>query len=133
MGWLLASIDGMALREVADVNQCLPAVGWDVELVEERTRATAQLRHAYGLAGRAMRVPHGVGATLGDTGEERLRGQRPVDGRLRAETESRYAAHEPLFDSVDRTTLTVDDVVMTVFVKAAFIEIGFSADRLIPR
>jgi hypothetical protein len=61
-----------------------------------------------------MRVPHCVGATLGDTGEERLRGQRPVDERLRAETESRYAAHELLFDSVDRTTLTVDDVVRAV-------------------
>jgi hypothetical protein len=34
---------------------------------------------------------------------------------------------------VDRTTLTVDDALKAVFVKAAFIEIGFSADLMIPR
>jgi hypothetical protein len=69
----------MALREVADVNERLPAVSWDLELVEERTRATAQLRHAHGLAGRTVCVPHGVGTALGDPCEERLSGQRPVD------------------------------------------------------
>jgi hypothetical protein len=34
---------------------------------------------------------------------------------------------------VDRTTLTVDDAPKAVFVKAAFIEIGFSAELMIPR
>jgi len=34
---------------------------------------------------------------------------------------------------VDRTTLTVDDALKAVFVKAAFIKIGFSADLMIPR
>ena len=38
--------------------------------------------------------------------EERLRSERPVDGRLGVEAESRYAAHELVFDSVDRTTET---------------------------
>ena len=36
---------------------------------------------------------HGIGAAFGDSGEERLRGERPIDARLRAETESGDAAH----------------------------------------
>ena len=52
----------------------------------------------------AMGVPDGVRAALGDPGEKRLGSERPVDGRLRIEAESGYAAHGLLFDSVDRTT-----------------------------
>ena len=47
-----------------------------------------------------MGVADGVGAALGDAGEERLRSERPVDGRLRIEAESGYAAHGLVFDSV---------------------------------
>ncbi len=92
---------GMPLREVADVDECLGGLRGDVELVEEGARSTAELRHTRLPGGvPAVRVADGVGAALGDSREERLGGQRPVDARVRTEAESRYAAHEPLFDSV---------------------------------
>ena len=94
----------VALREVADVDERLRRAGRDGELVEERARAAAQLRHARATVRGAMGVPDGVRAALGDPGEKRLGSERPVDGRLRIEAESSYAAHELLFDSVDRTT-----------------------------
>ena len=55
------------------------AVGGTDELVEERARAAAELRHVDLAADRAVRVADGVGAALGDTREQRLRGQRPID------------------------------------------------------
>jgi hypothetical protein len=51
-----------------------------------------------------MGVADRIRAALGNSREKRLGSERPVDGRLRIEAESGYAAHEPLFDSVDRTT-----------------------------
>ena len=96
---------GVPLREVAHVDERLARVRrGDDELVEESAGAAAELRHVDLAVGDAVRVPDGVGSALGDPREQRLRGQRPLDGRVRTEAESRYAAHEPLFDSVDRTT-----------------------------
>ena len=94
----------VALREVAHVDERLRRAGRDGELVQERARTAAQLRHARSTLRAAMGVPDGVRAALGDPGEKRLGSERPVDGRLRIEAESGYAAHELLFDSVDRTT-----------------------------
>ena len=93
----------MTLREVAHVDERLGRAGRDVELVEEGARAAPKLRDA-DLAVAAVGVPDRIGAPLGDSGEQSLRGERPVDGRLRTEAESRYAAHGLLFDSADRTT-----------------------------
>ena len=50
-----------------------------------------------------MGVADGVGPALRDTREESLRGQRPIDRRVRTEAESGYAAHEPSLDSGNRT------------------------------
>ena len=95
---------GMTLREVPDVDEGLARLGRDRELVQQRARAAAELRDPGATALAAMGVPDRIGAALCDSREQRLRGERPVDGRLRIEAESGYAAHEPLFDSVDRTT-----------------------------
>ena len=47
-----------------------------------------------------MRVADGICAALGNPREERLGRERPIDARIRTEAESRYAAHEPLLDSM---------------------------------
>ncbi len=94
----------MTLREVPNVDEGLARLRRHRELVEQRARAAAELRHLRGRALAAMCVSDGVGTALGDAREQGLRGQRPVDGRVRIEAESGDAAHELLFDSVDRTT-----------------------------
>ena len=40
-----------------------------------------------------MRVADGVGAALGDPGQQRLRGERPLDARLGAKAVSGDSAH----------------------------------------
>jgi hypothetical protein len=66
-----------------------------------------------------MRIADGIRAALGDPREERLGRERPIGVRIRTEAESRYAAHEPLFDSKSDATHTVDDRCDVVFVNAA--------------
>jgi hypothetical protein len=83
----------MALREVSDVDEGLAGLGRNRELVEEPARTAPKLRHARAAARAAVGVADGIRTALGDSGEERLSGERPVDGRLRIEAESGYAAH----------------------------------------
>ena len=96
MGWLFAVDLGMALRVVADVDERLRCVLRDRDLVEERARAAAELRDGDGSVGSAGRIPDGVGAALGDPGEERLRRERPTDRRVGAQAVSGYAAHDAI-------------------------------------
>lgn len=84
----------VTLREIAHVDERLRRAGWDGELVQERARTAAQLRHTRAALRGAMGVPDGVRTALGNPGEKRLGSERPVNGRLGIEAESRYAAHE---------------------------------------
>jgi hypothetical protein len=80
------------LRVVADVDERLSGVLGDTDAVEELARARALLVDPDGTLA-AMGVAHGVGAALGDPGQERLRGERPVDARGRAQAIAGDPAH----------------------------------------
>ena len=84
----------VTLREVAHVDQRLPGLLRDGELVEKCARAAAELRHARAALGAAMGVSDGVRAAFGDPREKCLGSECPVDGRLGIEAESGYSAHE---------------------------------------
>ena len=84
----------VALREVPDVDQRLARRPAGTE--SSSSNALAPPRSfvtRVGAARAAMGVADGVGAALGDAGEQRLRSERSVDGRLRIEAESGDAAH----------------------------------------
>ena len=83
----------VTLCEVAHVNQRLLRLRRNGELVEERARTAAELRHARVARCAAMGISDGVRAALGDPGQKRLGSERPVDGRLGIEAESGYSAH----------------------------------------
>ena len=65
------------LRVVADVHQRLARRGGDEDGLEQGARSRLLLVHLERPL-RAVRVADGVCAALGDPGEQRLRGQRPV-------------------------------------------------------
>ena len=69
---------GMALGVVADVHQDLVGVLGDLDAVEELAGAGALLVDV-DAAAVPIRVPDGVGAALGDTGEQSLSSERPID------------------------------------------------------
>ena len=73
----------MALRVVPHVHEQLVRVGGHAHPVEQLRRGRALLHDAWRSvsAGRAVRVADGVGAALGDRGQQCLRGQRPLDAR----------------------------------------------------
>ena len=83
----------VALRVVADVEQNLSRVGGYRDPVEHPARAGALLVEGHRTSRRAVRVPNGVGAPLGDPGQECLGGPRPVDSARPTEAVSRNTAH----------------------------------------
>jgi hypothetical protein len=82
----------VSLRVVADMDEDLPGGGGDQDRVEEGARPGLLLVHLE-LPDIAVRIPDGVGATLGDAGEKRLRGQRSVHPRSGPEAVASDAAH----------------------------------------
>ena len=93
-GWLLAAIDGVALRVVAHVDERLDGVRRNRDLVEQLAGPGALLVHLDRAARPPVGVPDGVGAALGDPGEERLGREGPVDARGAAEAIAGNAAHQ---------------------------------------
>ena len=85
---------GMALGVVADVHEHLRRRRRDVHLVQQRAGAGAALVDGHEGAGAAVRVPDRIRATLGDSGQERLRGQRALHARLGAQTVSGNTTHK---------------------------------------
>jgi hypothetical protein len=83
----------MALRVVAHVDERLDGVGRDLDPIEQLARAGALLEHVDGTVRNPVRVPDGVGAALGDPGQQRLRRERPVDARRGAQAIAGNAAH----------------------------------------
>src|SRR5438128_284954 len=85
----------MALRVVANVDQRLARLERKLEALEQGARARPLLVAAdAAVAGRAVGVARRVGAALGDSCEEGLRGERAVDARLRAQAVSGDATHD---------------------------------------
>ena len=84
----------VALRVVADVDEELGGRLRHGDPLEELARGRALLRHdRIGVVRAAVGVADGVGAALGDPGQQRLRRERPVDGAARGKAVSRDAAH----------------------------------------
>ena len=83
---------GMALGVVADVHQDLVGVLGDLDAVEELAGAGA-LFVDVDTAAVPIRVPDGVGAALGDSGEQSLSSERPIDVALRTQAVSGNPAH----------------------------------------
>jgi hypothetical protein len=84
----------MALRVVADVDEELARMCRHGDPVEQPARGRALLRaHRIFVLPAAIRVADRVGATIGDTGEQCLRSERPVDAASRREAISSDAAH----------------------------------------
>jgi RNA polymerase primary sigma factor len=100
---------GMPLRVVADVQQRLGRVPRDDDLVQQRARSAAELRHFYGAVPTAEGIPDRVAAALRDSGEQSLRRERPLDGRIRTQAVTGYSAHETRCNSWIGRTLRVDD------------------------
>ena len=69
----------VALRVVADVDQRLRRVARHEDPVEQLARAAALLADRDRSDLGAVGVPDGVGAALGDSGQERLGCERPID------------------------------------------------------
>ena len=76
------------------------------DVLEQRARAGALLLDLDGAAVRAVGVPDRVGAALGDSGEERLGRERPVDRARCAQAVSGDSAHllENPFDETSDST-----------------------------
>ena len=72
----------VALRVVAHVDEHLVRVAGTCDRVEQLARAGALLHDPDARADPAERVPGRVGTAFGDPGEQRLRGERPLDARL---------------------------------------------------
>jgi len=79
---------GVALGVVAHVNEHLARVLRDLDPVEELARAGALLVDVDAAAAVAIRVPDRVRAALGNTGQQSLRCERPLDVALSTQTES---------------------------------------------
>jgi hypothetical protein len=84
----------VTLCVVTHVNERLDGFPRDRDLIEERARAGALLVDLDRAARAAVGVPDGVGAALGDPGEQRLGRERPVDGRGAAQAIAGDAAHQ---------------------------------------
>ena len=84
----------MALREIADVNECLDDIVWELDGVEELRRARSLLVEGHRRRAAAVGVTGGVSASLGDTCEKCLRRERPIDARVGREAVSRDSAHQ---------------------------------------
>ena len=70
----------MALRVVANVDEELVRVRRHRDAVEQAARGRPLLRdHRILVLATPIGVPDCVGAAIGDSGEQRLRSQRPVD------------------------------------------------------
>jgi len=84
----------VALRVVAHVDEELGRGGGNVDPLQELARGCPLLRHdRVGIAGNAVRVPDRVGSPLGDPGQQRLRGERPIDAATGREAVSGDSAH----------------------------------------
>jgi len=83
----------MALRVVPDMNQEFGRTLRNGDLVEQRARARTLLVHRHALAGRAVGVTDGVGAALGDSRQESLSRERPLERARGSEAISGDSAH----------------------------------------
>ena len=84
----------MALGVVANVDEQLVRMGRHADPVEQATCRSPLLGDDRVLVlSASICVPHGVGAAIGDSREQRLRSERPVDAAPRGKTVSSYAAH----------------------------------------
>jgi len=94
-GWLLAAIEGVAFRVVADVDEQLAGAGGHRDSLEQH-RSWRPLLHERGIdvAYRAVGIADGVSASLGDCRQQGLRGERPVDARARGKAIAGNAAHQ---------------------------------------
>ena len=83
---------GMALGVVAHVDEHLARVLRDLDAVEELARAGALLVDV-NVAAVPIRVPDRVGAALGDTGQQSLSSERPIDLAFGTQAVSGDSAH----------------------------------------
>ena len=83
----------VTLRVVPNVDEELGRVPGHVDPVEQGGSAGALLVDADAAVLDTVGVPDGVGAALGDAGEEGPRCDRPVDAALRVEAVASYSAH----------------------------------------
>ena len=72
---------GVALCVVAHVEEHLAGVGRDRDVLEHGAGAATLLVHTIEPLRRAVRIADGVGAALGDRGEQGLSGASPIDAR----------------------------------------------------
>jgi hypothetical protein len=95
----------VALRVVPDVQERLGRCGRDGDLLQEGAGSRSLLANGHRAGVRAIRVPDGVGAPLGDSGEQSLRGERPVDVAAGAQAVSGNSAHKlEALDPLSATT-----------------------------
>ena len=87
---------GVALRVVANVNEGLGGAGRQLESVEEGGRTGSLLVDRDLLPRTSVGVADGVGTALGDAGQQRLRGKRPIDTGIGVQTVSRDTAHQEI-------------------------------------
>ena len=84
----------MALRVVPDVDEQLVRVLGHADPVEQVARGRPLLRDdGIRVLLAAICVPDRIGSAVGDTGEQRLRSERPVDATAGREAISSDAAH----------------------------------------
>jgi hypothetical protein len=90
---MIVALDhGMALGVVAHVDEHLARVLRDLDAVEKLARAGALLVDV-NVAAVSVRIPDCVGAALGDSGQQSLGGERPVDVALSAQAVSGDSAN----------------------------------------
>ena len=85
---------GVALRELAHVDERLGGVVWQLDAVEERRCPRPLLVDMHAAVSSAVRVSDGIGTTLGDPGEQGLRGQRPINRRGGVDAEAGNSTHQ---------------------------------------
>jgi hypothetical protein len=90
---------GVALGVVANVDEHLGGVVGDADAIEERTGTGALLANRDAPA-RAVGIADGVGATLGDSRQQSLGGERAVEVAVRVEVVSGDSAHIRVFNLV---------------------------------
>jgi hypothetical protein len=84
---------GVALRVVPHVHEHLAGARRDVHAVEQPARAAALLDDVDPRAYAPEGVSGRIGAAFGDPGQQGLRRQRPVDGRLLTQAVTSDATH----------------------------------------
>ncbi len=97
-GMVVGDDGGVALRVVPDVQQDFDRLFGDRQVGDQRTGAGKALVHRDGSTQRPMRVADGVGTALGDSSQQGLSRERPVDPGIGLQAVSGNTTHKVNLD-----------------------------------